>query len=200
MTRILQQNKYLEMLTFVVCMCLLLSYIVTQRTDLTIVPGSSGVNVVRAVLSKLDDSAIFLQSGNNDLTNVFLRNMAFVETRDGTDIPDNAIAMDGGIWKITDRQFQQTKVLLTRNSRVRDAIRSYLGQDWMNVVYGDLAKPLYSGLAARLYLTYIATSGVIPPTDRQGQFWSHTFQGSRGDIQRWMEAITLLRQTEGKVQ
>ena len=186
-------------LVVVLSQCLLLSCVVSQRTDLTIVPGSNGVDVVRAVLSKLDNSAIFPQSGNNDLTNVFLRNMAFVETRDGTDIPDSAIAVDGGIWKITDRQFQQTEELSTGNSSVRDAIRSYLGQDWMDVVYGDLAKPLYSGLAARLYLNYIATSGVIPPTDRQGQFWSRTFKENRGDIQRWIEAITLLRQTEGVV-
>ena len=186
------------MLTFVVVLCVLLSCVVTQRTDLTTVPGSNGVNVVRAVLSKLDDSDIFLQTGNTDLTNVFLRNMAFVETRDGTDIPDNAIAIDGGIWRITDSHFQQTKAHLIRNSRLRDAIRSYIGQDWTDVDYRDLAKPLYSGLAARLYLTYVATPIVmIPPTDRQGPFWSRTFKESKGDIRRWLEAITLLRQTEG---
>lgn len=186
------------MLKLIFVLCLLLSCTVSQITDYTTVPGSMGPNVVRAVLSKLDESSIFEQSGNNDLTNVFLRNMAFVETRDGTDIPDNATAINGGMWNITDIQFQQTINLTRTNIRLSETIASYLGQDWMDVDYRDLAKPLYSGLAARLYLTHIVTERPIPPTESQGPFWSRTFKEGSGDVQGWTNATTLLQQIEGK--
>lgn len=183
---------------FAVLVALLLSCVSTQRVDQTTVPGSNGVNVVRAVLSRLDESRIFEQSGNADLTNVFLRNMAYVETRDGRDLPQGAIAIDGGIWKITRMQFQQTKELSSRHHHVYRAIAASLGQEWRDLEYRDLEKPLYSGLAARLYLTYVATTySIIPPTARQGQFWSEKFKGGKGNLRLWQEAISLLRQTEG---
>ncbi len=167
----------------------------TQRQDLTTVPGSNGVNVVRAVLSKLDESGIFEQSGNADLMNVFLRNMAYVETSDGTAFPqENA---DGGIWKITTMQFQRTKELTSRYNRVYDAITAYLGQDWRAVDYRDLEKPLYSGLAARLYLTYVATYTIIPPSLRQGFFWNEKFKSGKEDLLRWLTAVTRLQEIEG---
>ena len=175
----------------------LLGCVSTQsQLDLTTVPGSNGVNVVRAVLSKLDESDIFEQSGNADLTNVFLRNMAYVETSDGTAFPqENA---DGGIWKITAMQFQRTKELRpSRHSRVYDNIAAYLGQDWRGVDYQDLEKPLYSGLAARLYLTYVATYTIIPPSLRQGIFWSEKFKNNKGDLLRWLTAVTRLQEIEG---
>ena len=175
---------------------MLLGCVITQRQDLTTVPGSNGVNVVRAVLSKLDESGIFEQSGNADLMNVFLRNMAYVETSDGTAFPqENA---DGGIWKITATQFQRTKELTSRHSQVYSNITAYLGQDWRAVDYRDLEKPLYSGLAARLYLTYVVTYTTIPPSLRQGYFWSEKFKSNKGDLLRWLTAVTRLREIEGK--
>ena len=174
----------------------LLGCVSTQRRDLTTVPGSNGVNVVRAVLSKLDESGIFERSGNADLMNVFLRNMAYVETSDGTAFPQESA--DGGIWKITVMQFQRTKELTSRHSHVYAAITAYLGQDWRAVDYRDLEKPLYSGLAARLYLTYVATYTVIPPSLRQGYFWSEKFKSGKGDLVRWLAAITRLQEIEGK--
>ena len=183
---------------FFVVLSLLLSCVSTQRVDLTTVPGANGVNVVRAVLSRMDESGIFQRSGNADLTNVFLRNMAFVETRDGSDIPDD-VAINGGIWRISPAQFQRTKELsIARHGAVYDAIRAYIGQDWRAVEYRDLTKPLYSGLAARLYLTFVATYSIIPPSSRQGLFWSEKFKERKGDLQRWLDSITLLQQSEGK--
>lgn len=186
----------MESAWYFVMFSVLLGCVSSQRQDLTTVPGSNGVNVVRAVLSKLDESDIFEQSGNTDLMNVFLRNMAYVETADGTAYPqENA---DGGIWKITAMQFQRTKELPpSRYSRVYDAITAYLGQDWRDVEYRDLEKPLYSGLAARLYLTYVATYTVIPPSLRQGYFWSEKFKSNKGDLLRWSTAITRLQEIEG---
>lgn len=182
---------------YFVLFSVLLGCVSTQsQSDLTTVPGSNGVNVVRAVLSKLDESDIFEQSGNADLTNVFLRNMAYVETSDGTAFPqENA---DGGIWKITAMQFQRTKELRpSRHSRVYDNIAAYLGQDWRGVDYQDLEKPLYSGLAARLYLTYVTTYTIIPPSLRQGIFWSEKFKNNKGDLLRWLTAVTRLQEIEG---
>ena len=179
---------------YFVLFSVLLGFVSSQRQDLTTVPGSNGVNVVRAVLSKLDESRIFEQSGNADLMNVFLRNMAYVETADGTAFPqENA---DGGIWKITAMQFQRTKDQEITSS-IYDNIMAYLGQDWRDVDYQDLEKPFYSGLAARLYLTYVANYTVIPPSLRQGYFWSENFKNNGGDLPRWLAAVTRLKEIEG---
>ena len=185
---------------WIAVLCMLLSYGRTQQIDLTRIPLSGGADVVRAVLSKLDASGIFEHSGNADLTNVFLRNMAYVETSDGTDPDYLRGCAEGGIWKVTLVQFQNTKEF-PRTSRwihIYTAITSYLEQDWRTVNYRDLAKPLYSGLTARLYLTYVTTYNNIPPTIRHAIFWSDTFKGSRGVLQTWLTATTRLQQIEGK--
>ena len=175
----------------------LLSCVKTQGTDLTIVPGANGASVVQAVLSKLDSSGIFQQSGNADLTNVFLRNMAFAETRDGVDlVSGRGTSMEGGIWNMTATQLKQTQ---QQPSKVYDDIETLLGQDWRSVESRDLDRPLFSGMAARLYLTYVTDAGVhIPPIGNQGDFWNENFKGGNGDIQKWIEAITSLQELESK--
>ena len=164
---------------------------VKQPVDQTIVPGASGSNVVRAVISKLDAAGVFETSGNADLTNVFMRNMAFVETMDGTAYPNGN--MDGGIWKLSRSKFQQTQQH-TDFPRVFDAIRREFGIEWRSLDYGELEKPLYSGLAVRLYLVYIGR--FIPPTARHASFWVQTFKEGVS-ISEWLTAIEMLSDTEG---
>jgi hypothetical protein len=47
--------------------------------------------------------------------------------------------------------YDQTKTS-TYLSDTRDAIQAHLGIDWMSTSWQDLRKPLYSGLAAALYI------------------------------------------------
>lgn len=168
---------------------------VKQPVDQTTDPGASGPNVVRAVISRLDAAGVFEESGNADLTNVFMRNMAYVETRDGTDYPDGN--RNGGIWKLSRNKFQQTQRLDSDFPGVFDAVRREFGIEWQSLDYGELEKPLYSGLAVRLYLTYIA--GFIPPTARHATFWVDNFKEISVSIHEWLTAIEMLSETEGNI-
>ena len=163
-----------------------------QPVDLTIVPEASGPNVVRAAISRLDAADVFETSGNADLTNVFMRRMAFVETRDGTDYPDGN--MDGGIWKLSRNKFQETQQIGSDFPRLFDAIKTEFGIEWQSLDYRELEKPLYSGLAVRIYLTYIAA--FIPPTVRHASYWVQNFKEG-ASIHDWLMAIEMLSEIEG---
>ena len=165
-----------------------------QSVDQTIVSGAGGANVVRSVTSKLDAAGVFEHSGNADLTNVFMRNMAYVESRDGSMYPDGN--MDGGIWKISRGKFRETQLLQSDFPRVFDVIRTAFGIEWQSLDYGELTKPLYSGLAVRLYLEYIA--GDIPPMIRHAPFWVEKFKEG-ASIHTWLTAIEMLSENEGKL-
>ena len=168
---------------------------VRQPVDQTTDPRASGSNVVRAVISRLDAAGVFEESGNADLTNVFMRNMAYVETRDGTAYPDDN--RNGGIWKLSRNKFLQTQRLDSDFPGVFDAIRTVFGIEWQNLDYGELEKPLYSGLAVRLYLTHIAR--FIPPTIRHASFWVNNFKEISVSIHEWLTAIEMLSETEGNI-
>ena len=58
----------------------------------------------------------------------------------------------------------------------RDTIRRVFGIDWTYVTWNDLRKPLYSGLAVRLFLSQLelTTMASIPlagDVAGQAQFW-----------------------------
>jgi len=60
-----------------------------------------------------------------------------------------------------------------------DQIKAKLGIDWTNTRWEDLEKPLYSGLAARLYLARI--SAPIPSAlEAQAQYWKTHYNTSAG--------------------
>ena len=70
------------------------------------------------------------------------------------------------------------------------------GIEWRSLDYGELEKPLHSGLAVRIYLMYIA--GFIPPTIRHASFWVQTFKEG-ASIHEWQMAIEMLPETEGDI-
>lgn len=57
-------------------------------------------------------------------------------------------------------------------------IRSQFGIEWRNVTWSDLRKPLYSGLAASLYIMLQLggnESGMAGDLKGQEYFWSHSY-------------------------
>ena len=74
-----------------------------QAIDQTIVPGTSGAAVVRAVIGKISQSRIF----PND--NSLLRRIAYVESKDGTDGNTYRTGYHGGIWQVDQIAFQDTQ-------------------------------------------------------------------------------------------
>ena len=147
--------------------------------DLTMQDDASGADIVQAVIAKLDSSHIF-QSDHR-----LLRRIAYVESQDGTG-SDAHGSFNGGIWAVDEGKFQ---ALLTAPELTADrtAIRQVLGIDWTHVTWNDLRKPFYSGLAARLFLSYLeltATTNIPLAGDVVGQarFWFDYYYSKSGNI------------------
>ena len=71
-----------------------------------------------------------------------------------------------------------------------DQIKAKLHIDWTSTTWADLEKPLYSGLAARLFLARISAP---IPTDlnAQAQYWKthyNTVAGS-GTVQKFIDDV-----------
>lgn len=159
--------------------------------DLTLVSGSSGAHVVRAVLSKIETSDAF-PSTSAGLVNPFMRKMAYVETRDG------AVISGGGIWNISPAHFTETHGSMSAS--VHRALQQSEGQDalgpinWESITYENLSIPLYSGLAARIL---IHRESSAPQYTQQAGFWNSVFKNSASNQNLWQTGVTELTMNEG---
>ena len=134
--------------------------------------SGSGSRVVLAVISKLQRLQI-LKCDHH-----FLRRIAFVETVDGTkEVPD------GGIWALEEEKFN--KVFNDANDMLLHSLsrKLCLSLTALKNNYSSLRKPLFSGLAASLYLYYLNHTENITVTDNiteQASIWfTHYHSQSR---------------------
>lgn len=169
----------------------------SAQSDGTLKANLSGLNVVTAVLERLDSvSNIFDHlDGNWNIAKVFLRRLAYVETEDGRHYSP------GGIWNITVDTLNTTRTYVDSN-RLRQRLNDSLQIDWLTVEYTDLSRPLYSGLAAVLVLDEIygdselesaQTSNTI--FNLHARLWEH-FGGGDHDV--WNDRVNELLDTHGK--
>ncbi|XP_046562101.1 von Willebrand factor A domain-containing protein 1-like [Haliotis rubra] len=136
--------------------------------------GATGPDVVTTVVDIIRTNCIFPQD------KLFLRRLAYVETRDGSSPktysdPNNS----GGIWQVSSSMLAQTQGNQPELQPLYTIIQNALNINWRTVQWSDLRKPLYSGLAAALYLT-LQTShpGVTIPlkVEEQAVFWKDKYQ------------------------
>ncbi|CAK8678124.1 unnamed protein product [Clavelina lepadiformis] len=145
------------------------------QTDLTLVPGSSGEDVVDACVQKLSAISLF----SNDYG--FLKRIALVESKFGSNSTVINANPTGGIWQITTNITQA----INNNATILQAILGQaelaFGSNITDFVHEDYSIPLKSALAARLYMEYVqltqfATGTDIPGTpDEQGSWWSQYY-------------------------
>lgn len=117
-----------------------------EGTDITRHEKAAGSRVVEAVVGLIQQSSIFPSD------NMLLRRVAYVESKDGTESFTYRSGYDGGIWQMDQTAFLGT-MDVTSHPELRDKynmIASRLGIEWTSVLWSDLRKPLFSGLAARL--------------------------------------------------
>jgi hypothetical protein len=127
---------------------------VASQTDLTLEPKAKGVDVVTACLRKMKRLGAFPDDYG------FIRRVALVESSFGdmnSTYRDNYF---GGIWQLDQINFDKTKN--STLNRYHVAIFNDWGINWTNVTWNDCLKPLYSGLATRLYSLSLGTT--IPGT------------------------------------
>ncbi len=167
--------------------------------DLTMKRDARGADVVRSVLSKMEESNVFdTSSMSAQVTEQFIREMAYVETMDGTDI--TASIQDGGIWGMTNEIFEETQ--LYDYPELFANICRFFCVDWMNLRYNDLRNPLLSGLAVRVVLFHLnSTSRGLPDiaVDRErANYWISYFGRRNKLMSTWPSRINQLRNLEGK--
>ncbi|XP_071793850.1 uncharacterized protein [Asterias amurensis] len=141
-------------------------------TDSTIVPGTNGRAVVDATISKIAQVERNSQLQPDDR---LLLRIAWVETKFGT-APNTYSDPNyhGGIWRVDRDTFDVTLRMFNTNeySDIFQAITTKLGINWIQVIWEDCRRPLYSGLAARLFLH--KANPVIPrgwSVQGQANYW-----------------------------
>ncbi|XP_025099986.1 uncharacterized protein LOC112567508 [Pomacea canaliculata] len=131
-----------------------------QGVDKTREANQGGADVVDAVVDVIRSNCIFSED------RLFLRRLAYVESRDGSPlIHTYRPGYDGGIWQTTPFNIE-----------------------WRSVTWSDLRKPLYSGLAATFYLLQkLGSSASTMPSDIQSQslLWSQNYRpgGNASDFE-----------------
>ena len=137
----------------------LLPLLTAQGVDLTLQREASGSDVVRAAVNRIQTVL--------DFDRQLLRRIAFVESRDGIDTDTYRPGYNGGIWQVDEDKFLTTQANSALNDERHDAIREAFDIDWPSVQWRDLRIPLYSGIAARLFLLISDTEPI--PCDIPGQ-------------------------------
>ena len=162
----------------------------SASVDLTLVPGTNGSAVVDICITRI--SAVFTTDDHQ-----MLRRIAYVETRYGNNPNTYSDANnDGGIWQLSESKYDATKDTsdATLNSLVQNIYNEF-GINWTSTQWSDLRKPLYSALAARLYLQVISVS--IPlSSDISGQamYWITYYTTSGGTESDYATAIDELNE------
>ncbi len=166
---------------------------VTEAVDLTIEEATNGSDTVIASIDKIRIAEIFL--GDEQM----LRRIAYTETRDGDNNDTYPVDYHGGIWRLSEDKYQTTKQV---DRVILDKIQNKLDINWTATVWRDLRKPLWSALAARIYLTTISTP--IPlSTNHSGQadywFTYYTSSGTHLSAIDYQNTISYLAVNEGIV-
>ena len=148
-------------------------------------PGAVGPEVVKACVKKIAESKIFPDD------NGFMRRIAYVMSKDGTDMRS-----DGGIWQVSDFAFGDTMAtgahfhLPSKYNKIRQA---FPGIDWPSTTRQDLDKPFFSALAARLYLSNfkerIPNANMI---EEQAYYWKDFYMRGVANKKKFLEAVAEL--------
>ena len=162
-----------------------------QGQDLTVQAGARGSSVVTACISRIQQPGIF--SNDNEL----LRRIAYVETSDGNDVDTYPDGYDGGIWAVNLNLFQNTQntSLYPDLISLHQQIQASFSIQWSAVQWNDLRKPLYSALAARLYLYTVSVQIPISSNiQSQATYWA-MYYNTFGNIS---EFVTLVNELEAQ--
>ncbi|XP_068708630.1 uncharacterized protein [Montipora foliosa] len=148
---------------------------------------AKGPSVVKAVVDNIDKLGIFPPDHK------FLCRIAWVESKYGQDRRTYRTGYHGGIWQV-DRIGHRETTTQRGLRKYWNAIKTRLGIDWTRTTWSDLEKPLYSGLAARLYLARIRAR---IPTDlsSQAQYWKihYNTDDGRGSAQKFKNDVKLAK-------
>ena len=159
--------------------------VVQSQVDLTLVPNASGSDVVKAVVSKIETARLFPTDHR------LLRRIAYVESLDGEDTRAFRDGYHGGIWQVNRATLIDTQNLSAHPGldSLYDKVQAYFGIDWRFVTWEDLRMPLYSGLAARIYLWSVGGIPLAGEIDAQATYWRTSYNGTAKDFATLVKAL-----------
>ena len=178
-------------------LCIVLSVLLGLaqcQQDLTVQEGTNGSAVVSACLSRLRDSSIFTSD------NEMMRRIAYVETDYGNGADTYRANYHGGIWAVDEDLFDETQDTVSYSSlaSLHQSIQTEFSIDWTaDVEWNDLRKPLYSALAARLYLSTVSASIPISSSvQSQATYWV-TYYNPSGSTSTFVTLVNELLAMDG---
>ena len=177
-----------------------ISHRVVLAVDRTVEANAVGTDVVRAAISKIEDSDIFPSDKR------LLRRIAYVETADGESPPSSG--NNGGIWKVELEDFELTQndpdladIRKEINAKFSAEFVSTNVRGWESLAFRDLNRPLWSALAARL-LIHIVDKTVDLPTSSdiigQADFWK-MYYNEAGDVEKFRNDVEQLERDESEL-
>ncbi|XP_072040074.1 uncharacterized protein, partial [Amphiura filiformis] len=130
-------------------------------------------DVTQAAVNAVTKSGIFPADNN------FLMRIACAESRYGNDPNTYRDGYDGGIWQVD--SFDDTQDITSHPGLVNKfaQIKQAFGIDWQAVQQSDLRKPLYSAIAARLYLSNIKPA-IPKDLEAQAAYWKKYYNTEAG--------------------
>ena len=88
----------------------------------------------------------------------------------------NQSSVDGGLWHVPTCAFwgvtQNRKKYGKRLKKIQKVVRRKFGITWSRMSYDELRRPMYSLIAARMYLHIILKDGIPRGANSQGKLWS----------------------------
>ena len=172
--------------------------------------GANGSCVVEAVVKHLENSGIFPPDHG------FMRRIAYVETRDGTNITKNTnvVIMEHkrvGIWGLTESMLHYMRQKLKQHSHetkyenLAEYSEQILRKFDVNMTGNkelNLRIPLVSGIAARFYFEYLTVlKNEELPEDlaRQAIFWASYYRLRETDFIEFEEKVFKLEGMSNKI-
>ena len=163
--------------------------------DETETSNATGEGVVGAVLERFRNT----EFETNETKLCFLKRIAWVESKFGTDRRTFRTGYHGGIWQIDLKAFRDTQDVNAHPGLTEkyQRIKNTFGIDWIMVPWSECRKPLYSALAAWLYLS----NNPRPiPADVEGQaeYWKLYYNTScgAGTVEKFLEDVKEIDCTE----
>ena len=163
------------MLMFLILLCLFATGALASEAncatcvDLTRFPGAYGTDVVLACVRLIKEFDMFPDDSG------LLRKIALVESKDGNSAFTYLTDFHGGIWGVNRTSYEQTK---SASQGILNGVKDHFQIDWINTEWMDLRKPLYSAIAARIYLHIKAGETTFENLNNQLTLWK-MFNGYR---------------------
>ncbi len=91
----------------------------------------------------------------------------------------NRTSSEGGLWNVGTCAFyrvtQNRAKYGKRLKRIQKMVGRKFGISWTRMTYDQLRRPMYSLIAARIYLYIILTDGIPRGANAQGKVWSNYY-------------------------